>query len=121
MESQAISVIIILIVAVIVVGAIWGGAIWRRNVTKHWPIVNARVEQTRVIHVRGRGLSFPRYYPAILYSYQVNGQFYSGESQLNRSSLDADDAMEMAQPWLHRKILVHYNPKNPDKSIYLGE
>lgn len=79
-------------------------------------MVIGMVEQTCCDQVR-RG----RYTPGILYSYQVNGEYFSGQYQLQETRRSTEDALELARPWLKKKIFVRYKPGDPQTSAFLPE
>jgi len=55
----------------------------------------------------------------IQYSYQVAGEFYSGYFMLAGTFSSSEDASAAVRPWLHRKIVVRYNPALPQESAFL--
>lgn len=61
------------------------------------------------------------YVPGILYSYQVNGEFYSGQYSFRERYGDPDKAVELARPWLQKKILIRYKPSDPQISVLLPD
>lgn len=89
---------------------------WRkRAVARNWPMVVGTVEQASVNHGN------QKFFPALLYSYQVNGEFYSGEHQLSDSQRSPEAALELAAPWLKKRIYLRYHPNDPQKSVYLPQ
>jgi len=57
--------------------------------------------------------------PVLQYSYQVQGEFYSGYFMLNSSHTSREEASAAARPWLQKKIFVRYNPKKHHESAFL--
>jgi hypothetical protein len=84
--------------------------LWKKHVARNWPTQTGQVEN---YHVEDDFTTF------LLYSYEVDGQFYSGERALNNNVRSTDHAEEIAAPWLKRKIIVRVNPGHPEQSICL--
>ena len=59
--------------------------------------------------------------PALQYSYQVAGEFYSGYFVLGEVFSSREDASAAARPWLEKKIFVRYNPARPHESAFLRD
>lgn len=59
--------------------------------------------------------------PALQYFYQVAGEHYSGFFLLDRIFDSPDYAKDAAQEWMERKILIRYNPANPQESTFLEQ
>jgi hypothetical protein len=53
------------------------------------------------------------------YEYSVEGLSYSGSYFFR--AYDEEDAREQVQPWRDRKLIVHYYPGNPKRSVFLPE
>jgi len=103
--------------AFLVAGAVGAVVGWRkRSAARSWPIVIGVVEQTCADKVDRY-----RYAPGVLYSYQVQGEFYSGQYQLKETRYTAEQATELATPWLKRKICIRYKPNDPQTSVFLPE
>ena len=105
---------LIIAAVVLLFGAGAGVLNWRKRASaRNWPMVVGMVEQTCVNEVNHN------YFPALLYSYQVNGEFYSGQHQFSESRRNSDDALELAAPWVKKRIFVRYQPNDPQQSVYL--
>lgn len=61
------------------------------------------------------------YVPALLYSYHVNGEYYSGQYNFPDSFRDPDEALESVKPWLKKKIYIRYKPSDPQVSVLLPD
>ena len=57
--------------------------------------------------------------PALQYSYQVAGQFYSGYFILAGAFISREEASAAARPWREKKIFVRYNPERLHESAFL--
>lgn len=57
--------------------------------------------------------------PVLQYSYQVQGEFYSGYFMLDSAHTSREDASTAARPWLQKKIYIRYNPKKHYESAFL--
>lgn len=98
----------------LIVAAIAGIVGWSKRLgAGNWPMTVGTVEQTCVDR-DNRG-----FVPGILYSYQVNGEFYSGSFHFREGYSDSDKAVEAARPWLKRKIYIRYKPSDPQTSVLL--
>jgi len=98
---------------------------------RNWPLVTASVETnytffdrhghgwTLVLSVVGTGWSFV---PVLGYSYEVDGEAYSGYIGLNGSrSYTRKAAEEAGSAWRGKRITVRYDPQKPQKSAFLRE
>lgn len=115
-----------IVIASLVVGYMYRDSIWRWFTTlgaKNWPMTTASVEQTcsdeHVIPGQNR-VSF-EYEGGILYSYQVNGEFYSGQHNFGEIFSSTEDALASVEHWVGKKILIHYRPDKPEVSAFLEE
>jgi hypothetical protein len=99
-----------------------GGAIYERRkraAAKSQPMVVGTVEQI-ALHEESRKYGSV-YFPQLLYSYQVNGEYYSGQYVIRDGRTNSDEALALAKPWLKRRIFVHYQPNHPGRSVFLRE
>ncbi len=81
------------------------------RVSKDWPEAVARIEQYIVVpHKGGKSGGWTEW--NVPYSYQVAGEYYSGEIPLD---LDSNPSKEKYP--VGGKILVRYNPENPAVSV----
>ena len=93
---------IVIAAVVLVAGAVGAILNWKkRSAARSWPIVIGVVEQTCADKVDRY-----RYAPGVLYSYQVQGEYYSGQHMLKETRYTAEEAIELATPWLKKKICV---------------
>jgi|ERR1041385_915809 len=80
-----------------------------RRGKRNWPSIQALVESVgrrRLEDTEGGG-----WVNELIFSYSVNNEYYSG---VFRYSLSDDETIE---EWTGRKVLIHYQPENPSKSI----
>lgn len=99
-----------------IIAAAAGFVVWlKRRGAGNWPMITGIVEQT-CVNQDGR-----RYAPGILYSCQVNSEFYSGQYRLSGSFNDYDEALELAKGWLEKKVYIRYKPSDPQVSVLLPD
>jgi Protein of unknown function (DUF3592) len=110
-----------LAVGLSIVATLGAFALWKKwfaGRAKKWPVVAARIENVFIVSST-RGISAPRYErtnAVLAYSYSIGDAFYSGEIKLTAN----DTKMETIEKELvGQQLGVHYNPKNPRKSIFL--
>jgi hypothetical protein len=53
------------------------------------------------------------------YSYSVNGNSYSASHYFRASG--NDDAKDQVKEWRSRRIVVHYFPGNPSRSVFIAQ
>lgn len=81
---------------------------YKRRGSHHWPSVYGTVEYGLTSDQDGWRAN-------LVYSYSVNGNFYSGTHSLKaRNESHAD---ELARTWKGRNLMVCYSPKNPALSV----
>ena len=97
-----------------IIAAISGFLAWtKRRGASNWPMITGVVEQT-CVDQDNRG-----HVPGLLYSYQVNGEYYSGQFSFPDGFRDRDKALESVKPWLQKKIYIRYKPSDPQISVLL--
>ena len=85
---------------------------WKRRRAAEWPMTQGTVEQ----HVMSDGLDeYPIHRGVIWYSYQVNGEFYSGSYHLPESETNAQKLFARFPQGL--KVPVRYDPREPETSL----
>jgi hypothetical protein len=110
----------VLLVAAAIALAVGVLAVAKRRFTARagsWPTVAAKVENV-FLDVLSRGLNRAEETHAVLaYSYSIGDAYCSREIRLwaGESSLESLDKEMVGQ-----KVSVHYNPRKPDVSIFLG-
>jgi len=89
-----------------------------KHAAQNWPMVNATVVS---LYTANTGSRDAAHWIAVLgYSYEVNGQRYSGNFGLgSHTSSDKTIAEEAGEAWRDQKIMVRYNPEKPEKSAFL--
>jgi len=118
MDFYDIKLIVIIAVAImIIVGAIYERR--KRAAARSWPMVVGTIEQTG-LHTESRKYETV-YFPELHYSYQVNGEYYSGLFRLPESRTDSDAALALAKPWINRRVFIRYHPNRPEKSVFLRQ
>jgi uncharacterized protein DUF3592 len=84
-----------------------------------WRVVSGSVETAEVTAFHGRspsGLSSAEMARVSLgYSYQVDGEFYSG--YFFTSFKDEQEAWNFADRWKGKSVVIRYNPAKPDVSV----
>ena len=84
---------------------------------KSWPAISTVVEYAESVLV---GEDQDAHWSGdIHYSYSVDGYSYSGSYYVR--ALDQDDAEDILQKWRNRRILVHYFPGNPSRSVLIPD
>lgn len=81
----------------------------KRRRAESWPMVPARVERA-VVEGTDTG-----YYADLSYSYQVNGEFYSGYHQ--KTFRMRRFAEEFVSITLGQQLFVRYHPEKPEVSV----
>lgn len=101
-----------------------------------WPATDASVTNTYEIDENESALSrngwdgwnddyfesnvyHPRYAIAIQYSYEVDGELYSGTYFLPDTHVSGSRASEAEHAWKDKKFVVRYNPSKPRQSAFL--
>jgi hypothetical protein len=93
---------------------------WRRKQeASHWPTVSCAVESVCADASQGSARYGPAFAGAILYSYKINGEYYSGQYYLPGRYSTAEDAQNQISNWIGKTIQVHYNPADPQESYFL--
>jgi len=98
----------------------WLGMVVNRKMqmrAKDWPYTHGTVEHAEPKMV-GEGRS-GYWVGELAYSYSVGGEYYSGILQLPASSEDA--AWDAVRGWKDRKVIVHYMPTAPSRSMLVME
>jgi hypothetical protein len=92
----------------------WAQSVLRKQ-AKNWPLVSATVKyaEPRIIdddaHWAGE----------MTYEYLVEGTSYSGTYYFR--AYGEEEAREQVHPWRGRKLIVHYYPGNPARSVFIPE
>lgn len=99
-----------------------------------WPAADAAVSGSYEIDENQSALSrngwgdehsdaeyYSRWSVAIQYSYQANGELYSGTYFLPQTYSDGDLASEAERAWVGKQIVVRYNPSKPAQSFFLEQ
>lgn len=82
-----------------------------------WPTVPAIVEQALVHTYSGRGGNW--YRAEIVYSYEVNGDYYAGRYMGDSSSSEAEVDQLVQQYPKGVPLQVHVNPQKPESSFWI--
>lgn len=91
---------------------------WRRRHAESWYQVQGNVEQARVSGwnaVSDVGVPRENLTVELLYSYKVNGEWYSGS--VRHAFSDENDAHRFADQYRGKPVLVRYDPSKPERSI----
>lgn len=84
-----------------------------------WPIAAGQVESTEV-RLEGAGTQQPRYVADVIYSYNLNGQRYSGH--LRRSFLLNGRAHKWIESYpKDSAITIHYDPAKAADSVLFDD
>jgi hypothetical protein len=81
-----------------------------------WPTVSGVVES---ICSKSNGRRAPLYSGGLLFSYSVNGEFYSAEHYFKGLYYTPEEAEYPVKKWIGEKIQIHYNPADPQESYFL--
>lgn len=97
--------------------------------SREWPTTQGQITSSRIVQVservspKGDHSSYPPKYEARLsYSYQVDGQPYSGNRLRIRSHAYSNEKharRELANYPVGQQVEVHYNPEEPESSVLL--
>jgi hypothetical protein len=81
----------------------------------NWPSTEARVDyaEPRISDVDDR----PRWVGELHYSYSIDGCCYSSSHYFR--AFGEEDAKEQVESWRGRKVIVHYFPGNPARSVFI--
>ena len=84
--------------------------------SSNWPIISATVEQVLVHSYSGRG-GTTTYRAEVVYSYQIDGEYYGGRymGDLMSSETDVDDLVRATPKGTTLQIHVH--PTRPQLSV----
>ena len=95
----------------------------KKSIETKWRTITAVVEQNCADQASGRSAlgSGVEYVGGILYSYEVNHDFYSGQHNFSRKFGSAEDAISWTKTWIGKKITIRYNPDDPSKSEFMHE
>jgi|SRR5215831_11866713 len=63
----------------------------------------------------------PSWAVVLEYSYQAEGESYSGSYFLPYTYCDGETASEAERAWADKKIIVRYNPSRPKQSFFLEQ
>jgi hypothetical protein len=95
--------------ALVVVGAIWS----YRNArlleeAADWPTTEATIQQTELQEFNATSKSdVVHSYPCLMFTYIVNGEYYSGTFGL---AVEGEKADRMIEEWANKKLTVSYRP-----------
>jgi hypothetical protein len=93
-----------------------------KRAAKNWPMAHATVEICYAIGTDTIRQGESWWIPVLGYSYEVNGERYSGSVGLEgESSRDRETAEQAGKGWRGQKIVVRFNPQKPEKSAFLPE
>ncbi len=84
----------------------------RVQLAHSWPITEATIEAGKLEAVQGSSARSPIILPVFAFSYQFDGNYYSGRFSL--SHLNTDDADELIQRLTGQKLQVRCDPSSPD-------
>lgn len=108
-----------LVVVVFAIGCT--GIVWQAC---RWPVTRGRIVSSGARSFQfssGEGSSSTRYKPNVAYTYEVNGQQYSGSKvnyDLLASGMSQSYAQQIAAKYkVGQEVTVYYNPKNPADSM----
>src|SRR3954467_7399789 len=82
--------------------------LYRRRGSRHWPIANGTVEYGFTSDASG-------WQANLVYSYSLNGDFYSGTHALKAKN--EDEADELARSCKQQNVVVRYSPHDPSLSV----
>ncbi len=93
----------------------------RKRQAGNWPATPATINGAYALASnRQSGASGPvGFLPVIQYSYSVNNEFYSGSFNLAVYEPSQESAQDTGKKWMGQKILVRYDPRRPESSIYM--
>ena len=102
-----------------VIAIIAGTWVWERRrqfhrvqVASTWPIAEATIESGGLEAVQDSSTKSPIILPVFAFSYQFDGNYYSGRFSL--SHLNTDDANELIQRLTGQRLQVRCDPSSPD-------
>lgn len=97
--------------------------------SREWPTTQGQITSSRIIQVservspKGDYSSYPaKYEVRLTYSYQVDGQPYSGKRLRIRSHAYSNEKharRELADYPTGQQVTVHYNPEEPESSVLI--
>ncbi|HEY6347825.1 MAG TPA: hypothetical protein VI636_00300 [Candidatus Angelobacter sp.] len=129
-EDAIVSPLILLLIISLLI--FYGFRRWRlRTAPSRWTMTDATIQSEMPSNPASPGVSSivggqvaaaaARHYwrPVLQYSYQVQGEFYSGYFMLGSAHNSREDASAAARPWLQKKIFVRYNPKKHYESAFM--
>lgn len=98
----------------------------RRNAVS-WPSAQAVVNSSFEMNTRSENIAdkgndpeYVHYWvTAIQYAYKVNGEFYAGTYFLPRIYKDSGVATDAGRFWIDKKIVIRYQPSNPNQLCFL--
>jgi hypothetical protein len=102
-------------VAVLIFSA--GAAAWAWFRTRHaqsWPSAQGSIMSAQA---RSTGKSFQPWVAELVYSYVVNGEYYSGSHRI--PALSESRAEKKVEGWKNRMVVVRYSPEKHDLSALL--
>jgi len=88
-----------------------------QNRARNWPYVYGTVEHAEPKMI-GDGRT-AHWIGELAFSYSVDGAYYSGFCPLPASG--EDQAWNSVRGWKDRKVIVHYWPRNPSRSVLIVE
>ncbi len=107
-----------LAISLIALGAlvvVWVRTRIRRHHARRWPAASGRVDSTSV-ELEGGGTEHAKYVAAVIYRYEVDGQFYGGRFCRN-FMLDSRAKKWVASYPRDRAIHVRYDPAKEHHSV----
>lgn len=99
--------------------------------SREWPTTQGQITSSRIVQISesdshkggySSGLSSYKYEVRLSYSYQVDGQPYSGKRLRIRSHAYSNEKharRELANYPVGQQVEVHYNPKEPQSSVLM--
>jgi hypothetical protein len=103
----------------IAIGALIIAALMRSNLARgilarSWPTTNGTIVGGNVRNTGGRP-GEPNFAGEAAYSYQVEGEYYSGYE--TRVFWDEQRAWDFVDNWKGRAVIVRYKPSHPEISV----
>jgi len=101
------------LLALLVPVLIWGFWQWKRmQDVRRWPKTEATIESASLEVVRSSKYQDIQL-PTFAFSYQVNGEYFSGRFAL--MPYITDPGPSLMERMIGRKLQVHYNPRDPNE------
>lgn len=98
-----------------VIAGVWTWE-WRRQrhhiqVAHSWPMTEATIQAGKLEAIQDSSVRSPIILPVFAFSYQFDGNYYSGRFSLSHLNTDAN---ELIQRLTGQKLQVHCDPSSPD-------